>query len=355
MRRKGGLFRLRADFLVLVVGGRRGGTHVGSEKSITNEEYRRALKRKIPVVIFVKKDVEGASRLYRKNPTADFSEVVDDVRVFDFIDGIRSRSEDNWVRPYETVTDIIGGLRAQFAYLHLLFSKRHVAERQPKTKQTAKDSDVAPFPGDFSGLAPETDDELERTSLISGLKAIHGTVKKIRESGVTGIDEKLKVLWLLGRYGTLKDDRLRMPEAQFKQRAWSTYRGQRVFDQLNEFGIWGSYETADAPDGREISVVDLGLGEPENAWALNEYVRDLVKRFGEEEGLDLFTKADMRFYAGDDGTPARTAGKVRAPSTIQPGRKSRPSPAVLPRATKNAVPADPKARDRKPAKSWRIS
>ena len=32
------------DYLILLIGGRRGGSYVGSEQSITNEEYRRALK-----------------------------------------------------------------------------------------------------------------------------------------------------------------------------------------------------------------------------------------------------------------------------------------------------------------------
>ena len=37
-----------SEYLVLLIGGRRGGTFVGSEKSITNEEYRHALKKYIP-------------------------------------------------------------------------------------------------------------------------------------------------------------------------------------------------------------------------------------------------------------------------------------------------------------------
>ena len=313
-----------ADFFILIVGGRHGGTHIGSEKSITNEEYRRALKRKIPVFIFVKKEVEGASRIYKKNPDGDFSVVVDDVRIFDFIDSIRSRSEDNWVRTFDTVEDIREGLRAQFAYLHLLFSKRHVEERQPKSKRP-KDSEVSPFPGDFSGLAPETDDESERTSLINGLKTVHGIIKRITESGVAGVDEKLKVLWLLGRYGQFEGDCLRMPEARFRQRAWSTHKGDRVFEQLKEFGAWGSYETAHDADGREILVVDLSVSGPENAWGLKRYVDDLVKRFGEEDGLEIFAKGDMRFYAGEAEPPAGTssalvtpAAKAKAAARVRP-------------------------------------
>ena len=39
-----------SDYLVLLIGGRQGGTFVGSEKSITNEEYRHALKKHVPVI-----------------------------------------------------------------------------------------------------------------------------------------------------------------------------------------------------------------------------------------------------------------------------------------------------------------
>src|ERR1035437_5142247 len=46
-----------ADYFILIVGGRRGGTYIGSERSITNEEYRRAMKRGIPVITFVSDDV----------------------------------------------------------------------------------------------------------------------------------------------------------------------------------------------------------------------------------------------------------------------------------------------------------
>lgn len=182
-----------ADFLILVVGGRAGGTFVGSEKTITNEEYRRALKRKIPVFIFVKRDVEAASRLFHKNPDGDFKTVVDDTKIFDFIDSIRTRSEDNWIRTFDNVNDIIGGLRAQFAHLHFLFSQSHVKARQPG-KAKAPTEEIPPFPSEFSGLLADSDDEVQRTSLIKGLRYLHNVIKKMYEQKVSGIDEKIKTL-----------------------------------------------------------------------------------------------------------------------------------------------------------------
>jgi hypothetical protein len=61
-----------ADYFVLIIGHRPGGTFVGSERSITNEEYRRAMKRHIPVMSFVAEEVDSAAVMYRKNPKADY-------------------------------------------------------------------------------------------------------------------------------------------------------------------------------------------------------------------------------------------------------------------------------------------
>jgi hypothetical protein len=52
----------------------------------------------IPIIAFVKRDVNDARPLYKKNAGTDFSHVVDDVRIFDFIDLVSSQSENNWIR-----------------------------------------------------------------------------------------------------------------------------------------------------------------------------------------------------------------------------------------------------------------
>ena len=107
------------DYLVLLIGGRRGGTFVGSEKSITNEEYRRALKKHKPVISFVKRDVYEALRHYKKNPGGDFMHVVDDTRIFDFIELVSSQSENNWIKAFDNAEEIKQALTDQFAYIAL--------------------------------------------------------------------------------------------------------------------------------------------------------------------------------------------------------------------------------------------
>jgi hypothetical protein len=97
-----------SDYLILIIGTRRGGTFIGSELSITNEEYNLAAKKDIPTIAFVNRRVEEAIPLYKKNPRADFSTVVDDKRVFDFIEIIKSNAEDNWLHPFSNCLAPVG-------------------------------------------------------------------------------------------------------------------------------------------------------------------------------------------------------------------------------------------------------
>src|SRR3989441_5705737 len=86
-----------ADYFILVIGGRHGGTYIGSERSITNEEYRRAMKRQIPVMIFLSEEVGVAARIFRKNPKAYVFDIVDDTRDFYFFYFVRCEPRDNLV------------------------------------------------------------------------------------------------------------------------------------------------------------------------------------------------------------------------------------------------------------------
>jgi hypothetical protein len=290
-----------ADFLVLIIGGRRGGTYVGSERSITSEEHRRAQRRGIPVLIFVQKDVDAALRLYRANPTADFSAVVDDVRIFDFIDLVRSEATNNWTWTFETVEDIVEVLLGQFSFFHQLFSKAHVAKTRPSKKKNA-DSDgkvprVLPFPRDLRASLPGCEAPDDRNVFVEGLGVLHASLKKMVASKVQGYDEKVKLLWVFGRYG--RDvplghrSVLQMNEANFKQYAWGGYRGERVFEQMRDFGVAGSYDFEDSPATVQIAMD--GKDGSAALYALRKYVADLVERHG-EDGLELFRRFDLTMY-----------------------------------------------------------
>jgi hypothetical protein len=283
-----------SDYFILLIGGRRGGTFIGSEKSITNEEYRRAMKRNLPVMIFVSEDVEAASRIYRKNPKADLSDFVDDNRIFDFVDLIRGQSEDNWIRTYKNVEDVKKAITAQFAYICLCYSQdlRKSNDSKPQTQVHI----VKALPKDFN--VPKQYDQAAQAALISGLKNVHKVINKIQNANVSGKDEKLKVIWVMGRYGTAGRRNygpLRMNLDRFKQYAFGAHKAQRVFNQLSDFGIEARLAGLD-PEEEEEQRVELTIqeeSESETKMALQHYIKALLARHDEDDALELFKKADM--------------------------------------------------------------
>jgi hypothetical protein len=169
-----------SDYLLLLIGGRRGGTFVGSEKSITNEEYRHALKKHIPVISFVKKEVYDALRLYKKNPTGDFTQVADDNRIFDFIELVSSQSENNWIKTFNTAEDIKQALTDQFAYIALEYSKQLIRQRSPAAS-TEDTREIVPFPAQMAKVV-DTDDASAAAHTIAAMKKLHKIIKNIATS-----------------------------------------------------------------------------------------------------------------------------------------------------------------------------
>jgi len=282
------------DYLILLVGGRRGGIFVGSENSITNEEYRRALKKHKPIITFVRRDVESARSLYKRNPAADFTGVVDDVKVFDFIDLVTSQSENNWIKLFDNVEEIKRSLTDQFAYIALEYSKKLVADRLPRPGD--KDQrPIVPFPVQLGAIA-DSDNSAQAATTIASLKSLHKVLTNIIKSPATGKDEKLKLLWVMGRYGEIGfRSWISMNNDRFKQYAWSTGKGDKVFNQIRDFGVSGEYE--DDGDGVLYAKVRLHSdADGTIAHSLQRYVSDLISKFG-DDGIDVFKRADMSLYS----------------------------------------------------------
>ena len=108
--------RENADIFVMIVGARYGSIDPDTDKSVTNLEFLEARARGIPTYVFVDSDVLAQLNVWRSNPDADYSGVVDTPRVFEFIDSFRG-SGDVWTFPFATTEDIVDALRKQFAYL----------------------------------------------------------------------------------------------------------------------------------------------------------------------------------------------------------------------------------------------
>ncbi len=163
------------DYFILIIGGRRGGTYVGSERSITNEEYARAVKSDKPIITFIKRDVQTAFQIFKKSPQANLSGLVDDIRIFDFVEMVSSRAEDNWLRPFDTVEDIKKAITAQFAYISLLYARKLIAERSPKTRDAQDSGEVVRFPSNVA-RAINGHDAAQAASITRGLKRLHKVI-----------------------------------------------------------------------------------------------------------------------------------------------------------------------------------
>lgn len=105
----------RADILVLVVGGKYGHiTETGH--SVTNLEYLEAQAKAIPIYVFVDKTIIGMLPIWKDNPNADFSSIVDTPELFNFVNSLRNK-DNIWMYGFESAQDIEGALRTQLGYL----------------------------------------------------------------------------------------------------------------------------------------------------------------------------------------------------------------------------------------------
>jgi len=281
----------RADYLLLLIGKRYGTTYTGSESSITNEEYNRAVSNGIPCIVCVLREVESHRVTYKKNPTADYSHIVDDHRIFHFIDYISSAHSDNWIHNFENIDDLRRILTTQFAHYLYLFSQF----QRPKEK-TRKESESAlfEFPINLDVLQDRGMHQELETALRNGLKTLYDIMVSILRSDIKDKFklEKIECLWVFGLYGeSTSTESLRMTMDLFKQYAWSYYRGTRVFNQFAPFGVHGDFNEG---------FTSLSFGNENEdtavAGALSDFVNTLLEHHPEREAKEIFRRADMRCY-----------------------------------------------------------
>jgi len=103
-----------ADIFILIIGGRYG-YETDAGKSITNLEYEIAIRQRIPILIFIQKNIYTAYTLWKDNQEGDFSSLVDNKKIFNFIEDIYKTKK--WVFQFELAQDIIECLRHQLANL----------------------------------------------------------------------------------------------------------------------------------------------------------------------------------------------------------------------------------------------
>lgn len=104
-----------ADILILVVGNRYGST-INTGKSITNTEYLTAKNKGIPIYVFIDKKILSILPVWKQNQTGDFSSIVDDTKIFEFISEVRD-DDKIWTFEFDKAQDIISVLKTQMSYL----------------------------------------------------------------------------------------------------------------------------------------------------------------------------------------------------------------------------------------------
>lgn len=106
-----------ADIFILIIGTRYGYvTECG--KSITNLEYLHAKAKGIPTFVFVDKQLYNQFKIWEVNKDGNFSKVVDNPQIFEFVSEIYAESR-QWIYTYESVRDITTTMKHQ---LSLIFS-----------------------------------------------------------------------------------------------------------------------------------------------------------------------------------------------------------------------------------------
>lgn len=107
------------DIVVAIIGGRFGtASDVNQKYSITNEEIKTAIEHNKQVYVFIDRDVDAEYQTYLKNKDKDIEySHVDDKRIFEFIEEIRSLKRNNIIHPFYSSNEIITFLREQWAGL----------------------------------------------------------------------------------------------------------------------------------------------------------------------------------------------------------------------------------------------
>lgn len=104
-----------ADIFVLIIGNKYGSV-LESGKSITNTEFLTAINKGIPIYTFALKQMTALLPVWERNPEADFTYVVDNNKVFEFLADVRKK-RGLWNFEFEKAQDVTDILKVQLSNL----------------------------------------------------------------------------------------------------------------------------------------------------------------------------------------------------------------------------------------------
>ncbi|QKF68574.1 DUF4062 domain-containing protein [Arcobacter venerupis] len=110
------------QLFILIIGGRYGGNFKDTDKSITNNEYKEAVKQNIPIFTLVEAGVYSDHNVYNKNKKDKpniYKNIsypnIDDIKIFDFVDEVRNNGKNNAIQPFRNFSDMEIYLKKQWA------------------------------------------------------------------------------------------------------------------------------------------------------------------------------------------------------------------------------------------------
>ncbi|MBX7245715.1 MAG: DUF4062 domain-containing protein [Candidatus Sumerlaeaceae bacterium] len=104
-----------ADILILIVGLKYGSLDPKTKLSVTRLEFEAARARGVPVYIYVDQQLHTMLPVWKQNPSLKLDGIVDNSQVFEFVAEVADKHK-LWITPFSSAQDLIGAIRAQFAY-----------------------------------------------------------------------------------------------------------------------------------------------------------------------------------------------------------------------------------------------
>lgn len=171
------------DILIAIIGGRFGSQSTHDSDSITQREIRRALKRGIPVYIFVERSVFNEYRTYRENkdvPGIKYS-FADDPRVYEFIEEVDALPRNNPIFDFGHAQEIMAVLREQWAgVFHRLLREQVRAKEYEVVDQMSAVASTLNQLVDYLVKQQQKGDQAIKEILLSNHPAFR-TVKRLLE------------------------------------------------------------------------------------------------------------------------------------------------------------------------------
>ena len=263
----------KADIFILIVGTRYGHVMEDKKKSITNIEYLHAKAKGIPIYIFIHKSIIETLPKWENEPNTDFSGIVDNTSLFEFVQQIRS--EDNkWTFEFECVENIVESLRVQIANLlsDSLVLRMHKYENGISKKVMSYFGEVfemaveKPRLWEFRLFAAVLKENMKRTEdlqldlkygisfekvyIVKDLKeSVEWILAKVFElmNYISMIEPLINDAWLersMAKKGCSPDNSAceglfgRLKNEMFYNRDWTGVSIQESIDILNEYLIW---------------------------------------------------------------------------------------------------------------------